>query len=461
MRNLIFTFLTFLTFSTVVFARQSEQVATGDVNQVKSVSSTTTVPPGWFFSNTGNNHVILIPSGIPLTINGIQISVGDYIGVFYDSLGTLACAGYINWQGVTNAITVWGAQSGLIDGMATGEEFKWKIFDVSEGIEYNAVAIYDTQTFQQPSIYQANGLSGILSLAAYMNAPQWDFINTGDLHIILITFNTPVTIDSIPIAIGDYVGVFYDSLGTLVCAGYEEWTGQNIAVTIWGDDVLTSSPDGFILGEPFKWKIWRASNNTVFSATATYMSQPSFPNSGTYTSNGISSIASLEAFTIEYQYIDLPLGWSLFSTYIEPFEPAIDSLCNPFYSSVIIVKDENGNTLWPQYGINTIGDVMTGEAYRIKLSLSQTMIVTGLSVQPEITQLVLPQGWSFLGYLRKNSAPIPALLSPLSSELIIAVNGAGEIYWPQWQINTIGNMNPGEGYQVKMVTQQFFAYPPN
>lgn len=461
MRNLIFTFLTFLTFSTMIFARQSVELTPGDANQVKSVSSTTTAPPGWLFSNTGNNHVILIPGGTPLTINGIQISVGDYVGVFYDSLGTLACAGYINWQGVTNAITVWGAQSGLTDGFATGEQFKWKIFDVSEGIEYNAVAVYDTLTFQQPSVYQANGLSGILALTAYLNNPQWGYANTGDLHIILIIASTPVTIDNIPIAIGDYVGVFYDSLGTLVCAGYKEWTGQNIAVTAWGNDDFSPGPDGFDLGEPFQWKIWRASTNTVFSASATYMSQPSFPNSGTYTSNGISSIASLEAFTVEYQYIDLPLGWSLFSTYIDPFEPAIDSLCSPFYTSVIIVKDDDGNTLWPQYGINTIGNVVIGEAYRIKLSLSQTMTVAGLSVQPEITQLVLPQGWSFLGYLRKNSAPITALLSPLASELIIAVNGAGEIYWPQWQINTIGNMNPGEGYQIKMSTQEVFTYPAN
>lgn len=425
-----------------------------------SLNATATVPPGWFFSNTGNNHILLIQNGIPITINGNQISMGDYIGVFYDSLGTLACAGYVEWQGGTVAITAWGAQSGATDGFAINEEFKWKIYDVSEGVEFDAKADYDTMAFTQAGYYQVNGLSGVLSLTCN-SGPDWSFVNSGDIHLLLIATSSPVTIDGVPIANGDFVGVFYDSVGTLACAGYEEWTGQNIAVTAWGDDVLTSAPDGFLTGETFKWKIWKASSNTVLNATASYMSPPLFPNMGAYNSNGISSITSLEAFTIEYQYIELAQGWSMFSSYINPFEPNIDSICAPFYSSVIIVKDDNGNTSWPSFGVNTIGDMVLGEGYRIKLASAQTMIVTGLSVQPEITPLVLQQGWCFLGYLRKNSAPIANMLSPIAPGFILAVNGEGQTYWPQWLINTIGNMNPGEGYQIKMFSQQVLTYPPN
>ena len=49
--------------------------------------------PSWFYTNTGSNHTILVQDTIEISIDGIQISNGDYIGVFYDSLGAEACAG--------------------------------------------------------------------------------------------------------------------------------------------------------------------------------------------------------------------------------------------------------------------------------------------------------------------------------------------------------------------------------
>lgn len=288
--------------------------------------------------------------------------------------------------------------------------------------------------------------------------PDWQFMITGSSHTILAQTTAAITIDGAPISSGDYLGVFYDSLGTLVCGGFVDWNGINTAVTAWGADV---GNDGFATGETFKWKIWRASDGQEFDASATYIPAPVMPNQGQFVANGLSGLVSLTALTVEYQYIDLPNGWSFFSTYIDPFEANIDSILSDIVADVIICKDGTGGTYWPQYGVNLIGDILIGDGYQIKMNTAQTLVIEGLAVQPQSTPVVVPQGWSFLGYLGQTPASIVTMLSPIVSEVIIVKNGTGGTYWPLYGVNLIGNMNPGEGYQIKMNSQQTLTYPAN
>jgi len=127
--------------------------------------------PNWFYTNTGSNHTVLIQAGIPITINGVSFSNGDYVGVFYDSLGTLACAGYSVINGGTSALTVWGddASTGDKDGFAANEAFNWKIWRASDGVVFNAVA-YFSATFPSQGNYVGNGMSGLDSLIAVVGS---------------------------------------------------------------------------------------------------------------------------------------------------------------------------------------------------------------------------------------------------------------------------------------------------
>lgn len=84
--------------------------------------------PSWTYTNTGLSHTILMQGTIPVTIDGVQVSAGDYLGVFYDlNGGGLACAGYAQWTGSQISVIAYGAQTGMNNGFATGESFKWKI----------------------------------------------------------------------------------------------------------------------------------------------------------------------------------------------------------------------------------------------------------------------------------------------------------------------------------------------
>ncbi len=161
------------------------------------------------------------------------------------------------------------------------------------------------------------------------------------------------------------------------------------------------------------------------------------------------------------QTIDLPAGWSIFSSYIIPIEPNIADICQDILPSLVIVKNSTGSSYWPQWSVNTIGNIQIGEGYQIKLSNLAQLLVFGEPVIPESTPLFIPQGWSFLGYLRQSSIDIAVVLATISSEIAIVKSSSGQSYWPIYQINTIGMMNPGEGYQILMNAGQNFSYPAN
>ena len=161
------------------------------------------------------------------------------------------------------------------------------------------------------------------------------------------------------------------------------------------------------------------------------------------------------------QTINLISGWSIFSTYIIPTVPSIDLVFSPISSEVLLIKSGAGNVYWPAFVVNMIGDMVIGEGYQIKMATTQTLDINGVAVVPELTPITCDAGWSIIAYLRQNNADIALMLSSISSDLVLAKNGAGNVYWPSWNVNMIGNAVVGEGYQIKMTANGILTYPAN
>jgi len=123
----------------------------------------------------------------------------------------------------------------------------------------------------------------------------WDYTNTGTNHTIIVSGSTLVTLNGSPIQVGDVVGLFYDSLGSMVCAGYTIWDGNNTSIAAWGAEVDLvsglSQNNGFAIGEEFTWMIWQSSTGLTYSADATYAA--GFPNAQYYITDGMSSLTSV------------------------------------------------------------------------------------------------------------------------------------------------------------------------
>ena len=61
----------------------------------------------------------------------------------------------------------------------------------------------------------------------------------------------------------------------------------------------------------------------------------------------------------------------------------------------------------------------------------------------------------------RKPASIESVFEDLRQSIEIVKNDLGQVYWPQWSVNTIGNMIPGSAYQIKLNQQESFTYSAN
>ena len=154
----------------------------------------------------------------------------------------------------------------------------------------------------------------------------------------------------------------------------------------------------------------------------------------------------------ESQILNLPTGWSLFSTYITYDNMNMENLMESIKDDVIIVKNNAGSAYLVEYGYDGIGEVLAGQGYQIKTRNNITLEISGRYVNPEKFPIQLKPGWNMIGYLRKQSTRLDIMLQDvnINENLIIAKDGNGNAYLPEYNQNSIGDMEPGQGYQLKI-----------
>ncbi len=219
-----------------------------------------------------------------------------------------------------------------------------------------------------------------------------------------------------------------------------------------------------------------ALNDSIIDLTVTDIIESSsivlvsYLQSGTITSviNGVLEVFTDELATNNSSYVsqvtqsvNFSTGWTIFSTYVDVFEPLLDSVFAPVVSELVLVKNSVGSIYWPLFNINVIGSLTIGEGYYAKFNTPQSVDFVGLPVQPEATPLSIDQGWSIIAYLRTSSADATQMFSSIENDITIVKNTNGLVYWPTYGINGIGNLNPGEGYQIKLINAVVFTYPAN
>jgi hypothetical protein len=130
---------------------------------------------------------------------------------------------------------------------------------------------------------------------------------------------------------------------------------------------------------------------------------------------------------------------------------------------LVIAKNNAGNAYIPAWEVNDIGDWVTKEGYQVYMSSAKTLSITGTQAKPESTPIVLSSGWNLVSYLRNSGLDAVAALETIVSDeaLVIAKNNAGIAYIPMWEVNDIGDMMPGEGYQMYLSKNTTLTYPAN
>ena len=307
------------------------------------------------------------------------------------------------------------------------------------------------------TVTDANGCSATASYEWFGNGPNWEYIITNENHTIIIPDTADILVNGEPIEQGDYIGVFYDSLGTLKNGGYIIWTGATTVISAFGNDPTTFDIEGFNNGEAFTWKMWDASRQELLDADVVYNTLL-FPNEGFYETNGISGLQSIHGYSD--QQLDLASGWSIISTFINPFQPDIEMVFFDLQQDIIIMKNEMGLLYYPPWDLNLIGSLEIGEGYEIKmdnsggLKSSFVLYVNGVKVDPD-AGIELNEGWNIFGYLHRDVYPIATMLASIDTAIEIVKDKNGNVYIPNPPsgppINTIQDMYPGDGYKIKIL----------
>jgi hypothetical protein len=161
--------------------------------------------------------------------------------------------------------------------------------------------------------------------------------------------------------------------------------------------------------------------------------------------------------------INLNQGWNMVSSNIIPESLPIDVVASDIINDMIIAKNNSGDVFIPQYDINTIGDWDVTQGYQIYMANANSLLIAGTQVNPDVTTIILEQGWNMISYLRNTELDCETAFSGLTdnNNLIIVKDNNGNVYIPSFGINSIGNLIPGQGYQIYVTNADILTYPGN
>ena len=315
---------------------------------------------------------------------------------------------------------------------------------------------FDINIFSAPQIFLGNDTvlceGNTLELdAANMGA---EFLwSTGESSQQIVVSNSGLYVVTVTNQCEDIYG---DSINVSIMQNQDVNLGNDTTIEFSQTFILDAGP-GFL---SYQWSNGETNQSIILDSSQLNIGA-SFFSVNVIDSNFCIGNDSIIIYLAEFQAISINSGWSIISTYINPVQANVDSVMNYLSSEIVIMKSGMGMIYWPMFSLNSIGDFVIGEGYQIKMNSSQTLFVYGNAVIPELTPITVPQNWSYLGYLRKTPAPIQSTLFPIENEIVMVKNGSGNIYWPLFSLNNIGNMIPGEGYQIKIDNSVVLIYPAN
>jgi len=234
-----------------------------------------------------------------------------------------------------------------------------------------------------------------------------------------------------------YTFNIYDSNGE----GTVSYSLSNGANTISGNDIGSSESVNFYIGEILGCTDQGATN---FNPNATQ-------NDGSC------------IMPITSQEVDLPIGWSIFSTYIETENMNVIAFLSGIQSHIILVKNFLGEAYLPEWNFNGIGNIEYHQGYQVKTNQECTINLQGEYFKPNENPIYLEAGWNIISYLRTSPSPADLVFQDLilQGNIVIAKDELGAAFLPEWNYNGIGDLQAGKGYQLKTNVSDILNYLSN
>jgi len=417
--------------------------------------------------DVGQPFYIISDKGIIVSYpnNGDTLSVGSTYNIQWAAANVVNLNIYVS----TDKGQTWTIVAENID--ATLRSYSWSVPASLNGSTECQVKLTDSENSEVFGI--SDGLFRISD--TYYQVPiHWRYEElTGANSSVVLPSNINPAINNVALQNGDAVGFFYIVNGGIKSAGYGIWNGTNLGVTVWGDNPRTEEKDGYYLNEKYLVKVWDAQNGIEYDVTCRYSSGPDF-----FFDNNISIIS--EFITHITQRIWLPgKVWSMFSSNLIPVDPDIKKIMQNVQVDMDYMKNENGEIYDPRENINNIHNWKPTHGYKIAMFDTTYLDIKGIPAIPNQNPTFLqPGNWFIISYLPQMSLDIDWALRSLrndlssdsNSSIVMVKNTKGEIYYPNYGINSFtafqpsgedGKLNPGEAYLITVNKSDTLIYPRN
>ena len=280
--------------------------------------------------------------------------------------------------------------------------------------------------------------------------PEHYYWNTGSYTVSLQIYKG----DSTDMVVKDN---FIEVRDSLIADFYAEPLEVRVNDTVRFYDISTGNPTEWL------WKFGELGDEKVSSQNPVYCYH--FP--GIYTVELIvanafdtDTLAKEDYITVLppliTQTIVFPAGWSSMSVYINPLNPAVETILEPVNDNLVFSYNNQG-IYWPAQNINTINDWNPYDGLILKLDQECELVIPA---EDQLDKTVeISQGWGVLPVISPCSQTTQQLFVQLGDTLVLVKEIAGnKIFWPQAGINTLEELEPGRCYYIFATFQTEYSF---
>ncbi|NQT35763.1 carboxypeptidase regulatory-like domain-containing protein [bacterium] len=172
------------------------------------------------------------------------------------------------------------------------------------------------------------------------------------------------------------------------------------------------------------------------------------------------SLEIVEGEVHTFRILNLETGWNTVSLNLQPDDgDNIIDLMAPLVEEnlLIMMKNGAGQFYRPEFNYNDIPGWLVHEGYQILMRRAGRLRLDGWSVLRE-EPIELHEGWNLVSYYPRVDVEATLALSGIVGNLVIAKDGHGNFYIPDWNFCNMGMMREFEGYYMNVEEDVWLIY---
>jgi len=157
--------------------------------------------------------------------------------------------------------------------------------------------------------------------------------------------------------------------------------------------------------------------------------------------------------------IQLDIGWNMVSVNLQPDPDDIRVLMRELVEAdlLLLMKDGQGRFYSPEFDFCNIPGWNVADGYQMKMDDAGEVTLAGITVMGD-DAIPLVDGWNLISYYPRTPVDAIVAFSGIVDQLLMAKDGWGRFYNPEWGFSNMGDLQELRGYQVKVTEDMELVY---